>query len=140
MESGKYILVETLTNAGSVNSLYDLAFKKTETIWTAQFESDQVTLKTQWANGESCELVGHLETQTSHHNYAEYAQYFSKSIKHVYQIERKNQGSPYGACLIIFSDDSTAWIGYGSGMRYVSVRLGYLDNTKAELMGTIGWV
>jgi hypothetical protein len=138
MEVGKYILVETLTNASSVNSLYDLVFKKTESIWTAQFNSDQVTLKTQSANGESCELVGHLETQTR--NYAEYAQYFAKSIKHVYQIERKNQGSPYGGCLIIFSDDSTGWIGYGSGMQYVSVRLGYLDNTKAELMGTIGWV
>ncbi len=138
MESGKYILVQTLTNAGSVNSLYDLAFKKTESIWTAQFDSDHVKLKTQWANGEFCELVGNLETQTR--NYAEYAQYFNKSIKYVYQIERKNQGSPYGGCFIIFSDDSTAWIGYGSGMRYVGVRLGYLDNTKTEIMRTIGWV
>lgn len=133
----KYILIENFKNANSVNLLWDLKFVASESVWTAEFNSGSVKLKTIRSNGETCELTGNLEKSID--NFNTYSEYFKKPILTVYQITRSNFGAPYGAHLIIFNDNSTGWIGYGSGMRYVDISLGYLDNTNTELAKTIGW-
>ena len=137
METGKYILVKNLTSTNSANSLYDLEFKISETVWTARFESDSAYLKTVRTNGQTYELKANHDTITS--KYQTYVEYFKKQFKSVYSLEPNDIGCPYGGCLVIFADNSFVWVTYGSGMRFIGVSIGYLDNTNSKLMVSIGW-
>lgn len=136
MNPGNYVLCVEKSNVTSVNNLYDVVFKPSNSIWAVTFQADIIKLKTNWASGETCILTGKA---VNPNQYQSFAQYFNKQIQSVYEIDKKDAGCPYGATLVIFSDLTTVWTTNGSGFRYINISVGYLSQTNMHLAKEIGW-